>query len=114
MKAATAYGLIESDGTAPFAAQETVSREEAMAMICKAMEIAQMDITLSDGEAQTLLKSYKDGQNVSEAQVMNVAACLKAEITFALPGGDMKPQTPVTRAEAAAILRMLLIKANLI
>ena len=114
VKAATAYGLIESDGTAPFAAQETVSREEAMAMICKAMEIAQMDITLSDGEAQTLLKSYKDGQNVSEAQVMNVAACLKAEITFALPGGDMKPQTPVTRAEAAAILRMLLIKANLI
>ena len=114
VKTAAAYKLLTGDGTAPFSAQETVSREEAMAMIKRAMEIADMEITLNEGEAQALLQAYGDAASVTEAEKENVASCLKAEVTFDLHGGNLLPKAPVTRAEAAVILRLLLQKAELI
>jgi hypothetical protein len=114
VKTAVAYGLITGDGTAPFAAKEAVSREEAMGLIARAMEIAKMDVALQEGESQTLLQAYGDGASVSESEKDSVAACLKAEVTFDLQGGNLLPKALILRAEAAVILRQLLQKAELI
>jgi phosphodiesterase/alkaline phosphatase D-like protein len=114
VKTAVAYGLLTGGGTAPFAANETVSREEAMTMIKRAMEIAEMEITLNEDEVQALLQAYGDGASVSDMGKESVAACLKAEVTFDLTGGNLLPEAPVKRAEAAVILRLLLQKAELI
>jgi phosphodiesterase/alkaline phosphatase D-like protein len=114
VKTAVANGLLPSDGTAPFAADETVSREDAMGMIKRAMDIAEMEVILQDNETQTLLQAYGDGASVSDTEKESVAACLKAEVTFDLTGGNLLPKAPVNRAEAAVILRLLLVKAGLI
>jgi hypothetical protein len=62
---------------------------------------------------KALLQAYGDGESVSEADKQYVAACLKAEVVFDVKEG-LQPKAPVTRAEAAVILRLLLQKAKLI
>jgi hypothetical protein len=69
---------------------------------------------LTEDETGRLLSAYKEEENVPEAAKAAAAACLKAEVAFAPVNGQLMLTQPVTRAEAAVILKQLLQKAGIL
>jgi hypothetical protein len=114
VKAAEDYGILMAEDASSFQADGLVSREEAMVLIARAMTVAKMETVILPEDSNTLLSACQDGSEVSETAKDSAAACLKAEVTFDLADGKLLPKQPVTRAEAAVILRLLLQKAGLI
>ncbi|WP_347489780.1 S-layer homology domain-containing protein [Desulfoscipio sp. XC116] len=108
---ANEYGLISgyTDGT--FRPNNKITREEAMSIISKAMNLAGMDTDTTDTETQ--LASFNDRDKVGGWAKDAVASCIKSNI---VKGSNqmLSPKENITRAETAAIVMRLLQEAGLI
>jgi hypothetical protein len=106
---ASEYGLIDgySDGT--FRPLSTISRQEAFAILARAMQIAK-PVSPAGGSS---LESYRDEEQVgswAREAVRSVLASGLAEGS----GGKLNPAATMTRAETAALVQRLLRTAKLI
>ncbi len=111
---ANEYGLVTGYGNGKFGPNNKVTREQAMAIISKAMDITGLKVQLTSGEQEKLLSAFKDGSKVSEYLKSGTAACLKAELIKGKPNNLLAPKSNITRAEVAVIVRNLLQKSKLI
>ena len=114
IKTAIQYNIISGYGNGKFGPMDKITREQAMAMVSRAMKITGLKIDLKAGEAEKLLVSAKVSGKVTDWAKDTVATCIKAGI---IPGKDDKltaPKENISRAEVAVIIRKLLQKSNLI
>ena len=111
---ASEYGLVAGCGNGKFGPNDKVTREQAMAIISKAMNITGLKVQLASGEQEKLLSAFKDGTKAAEYSKAAIAACLKAELVKGQSNGIIAPKSNITRAEVAVIVRNLLQKSKLI
>ncbi len=111
---ATAYSLITGYDSTSFGPNDTITREQAMAIIARAMKITGLSVSLTDSEVSALLSTYIDGASVSSYAKESVAACLKSGIVTGTSVTTISPKAYVTRAEVAVMVQQLLHKSDLI
>lgn len=107
------YRIIEGyvDGT--FRPAQTITREEAMVMIERAMKLTRLDTSVSSTDEAYLITSFKDSASVSPWAKTSVEAIVKNGLVVGSDAG-LLPSSNITRAETAAILQRMLFKAKLI
>ncbi|GGD82166.1 S-layer homology domain-containing protein [Paenibacillus nasutitermitis] len=110
---AASFGLLQGYPDGTFRPNHSITRQEAMVIAAKAMDIADMDTAITSAQRDDLLTAFKDaGQFGGWAKS---AAALN--IRFGViggSGGTVRPLDQVTRAETAAIVQRLLKQAGLI
>jgi len=114
IKTAAAYGIITGYNEKSFGPNDTITREQAMTMVARAMKITGLDANLTNGDAAFLIGAYADAGTVSGYAAVGVAACLKTEIAFGREGKTLAPLDRVTRAETAVMIERLLSHSDLI
>jgi len=110
---AKAYALTTGNGDGTFAPNSSITREEAMTMVARAMKIAGMDTTISASEMNTQLAAFSDSGIISSWAKASAASCIKHEIIGGYDG-KISPKDNITRAECAAVVKRMLEKAGLI
>ncbi|MHA6480896.1 RCC1 domain-containing protein [Paenibacillus sp. strain BS8-2] len=111
---AHAYSLLNGYEDGTFHPEDTITREEAMSVIARAMVLAELDLTLDDAQAEAVLSAFEDAPSISAWALDSVAANLLAGIVNGRSELMLAPKDALTRAEAAVIVRRLLQQANLI
>ncbi|MGG1517754.1 InlB B-repeat-containing protein [Paenibacillus oryzisoli] len=111
--AALSFGLIEGDADGTFHPNRTITREEAIAMIYRAMKLAGLDTNFSSSDIQATLSPFVDGTSVHAWAEQAVVATVTSGL---IQGSHAKLMLgrEMTRAETAAIVYRMLVKANLI
>jgi hypothetical protein len=114
IKTAVEYKLISGYGDGRFGPSDKLTREQAMAIISRAMNITGLKAELAGGEAEKLLAGFTDAAKAADYARNSIAACLKAGIVSGRGGRLIAPKDNITRAEVAAIVQRLLRKSGLI
>ncbi|SHH65347.1 Listeria/Bacterioides repeat-containing protein [Sporobacter termitidis DSM 10068] len=114
IKTAAAYGIITGYNEKAFGPNDTITREQAMTMVARAMKITGLDANLTSGDAAYLMGAYADAGTVSDYAAAGVAACVKTEVVFGREGKMLAPLDSVTRAETAVMIERLLSHSDLI
>jgi uncharacterized repeat protein (TIGR02543 family) len=106
---AVEYGLIKGYSDGRFLPQQTITREEAMAMYARAMRLAKVSVVEIDRA-----KHYRDFSEVSDWAKGSVQEAIGAEVFNGTSATTISPKANITYAEAVSALRNLLLKAGLI
>ncbi len=101
------YGLISGAEDGTFKPNATITREESMVMLSRALILAGENMTHTHEQIEALLGKFSDGASVSDWAKAAVAACIDAEIVRG-SGRQLAPQGNLTRAEAATLIVRLL------
>ncbi|NHN34292.1 S-layer homology domain-containing protein [Paenibacillus agricola] len=108
------YSLLSGFEDGTFRPMDKITREQAMAIIAKAMKITDLKAKQTSKEAGALLSSFADANNASEWAKSSIAECLQAGIVSGRNSTQLAPKASITRAEVAAIIQRLLQKSELI
>lgn len=100
------------DGT--FKPLRQITREEAMVIIAKALQIAGSDINITEDGIAFELNKFIDGKDVDDWSKESVAICIKNSIVSGYGNAKLEVNANITRAETATIIRNILIQTNLI
>ncbi len=114
IKTALQYQIISGYGNGKFGPNDRITREQAMAMISRAMNITKLAVEFKDGEANKLLSGFVDGNQTTAYAARSIAACVKSGIVNGKSGQRVAPKDDITRAEVAVIVQKLLQKSGLI
>lgn len=114
IKTAASYGILKGYDNGNFGPNDTITREQAMAMIARGMAITKLSAGLTDGETSQLLSNFSDGTFASDYAKESIAACLKTGIISGTSKTRISPKNNITRAEVAVMVERLLQKSNLI
>ncbi|RJX38721.1 hypothetical protein D3P09_14355 [Paenibacillus pinisoli] len=111
---AVEYGIVTgyTDGT--FKPGATISRQEAIVMIARAMQLTADQPSLSETQQRSALSSFNDGGEVAAWAQESVAAIVQSGLAKGSPDGNLNPEATMTRAETAAMVRRLLQQAGFI
>ncbi|MCG8485162.1 MAG: S-layer homology domain-containing protein, partial [Clostridia bacterium] len=113
VKTAFSHSLIGGyDGA--FNPQLKITREEAMAIIARAMDITNLNPDLNEDQIANVLSAFSDENEIANWAQKSVASCIKTEIISGRDGKTIAPKDNITRAEVAVIIQRLLQKSNLI
>lgn len=110
------YGLISGLADGKFHPADFITREQAFEIIAKAMKLTGLKAKLasaSDSAEQTL-SAFIDAGLISGWAKSSVIDCLQAGIIVGMTGTELAPKTYISKAEAAIIVRRLLMKSGLI
>ncbi|MDO7907567.1 InlB B-repeat-containing protein [Paenibacillus sp. JX-17] len=108
---AAEYGLIRGYENHTFAPNQTITRQEALVIMDRAMMLAGLQ---ADGaDTDSLLSPFADRTAVASWATQAMAAAVKNGLVKGA-ADDLMPTGNLTRAETAAIVQRFLIKANLI
>lgn len=108
---ASAYGLLKGYNDGSFKPSQHISRQEATAILARAIKLARIDATVTDINTLT---AYKDGNQVSEWAQINVSYLVEKGIMAGDTTGRLHARNAVTRAETAALMQRILKFAELI
>ncbi|MFA7673469.1 MAG: S-layer homology domain-containing protein [Clostridia bacterium] len=108
------YGLINGYGDGKFGPDDTITREQAMVMIARAMDIAEIETEMGSEEESTILSAFADAKTVSAWARRSAAECIRAGVVMGRTATAIDPSHNVSRAEIASMIRRFLIKAELI
>ncbi|MNI08022.1 Endo-1,4-beta-xylanase A precursor [compost metagenome] len=114
VKTAYTYHLISGFEDGTFRPMDKITREQAMTMLAKAMEITGLNAKLSVQSADAALRPYDDAEGVSAWAKSSVANSVQAGLVSGRSGAELAPKDYITRAEVAAIIQRLLQKSGLI
>lgn len=112
IKTANEYKLI-SGCADEFSPLDRITREQAMVMLARAMNITGIGNTLEKDEAEKLLSRFIDSNEISGYARKETADCAKAGIVTG-KSDRIAAKENITRAEAAVMIQRLLEKSNLI
>lgn len=107
-------GLISGYGNSKFGPNDKITREQAMTMVAKAINITGLKVEFSSGEVEKLLTGFGDADKSAAYAKDSIASCIKAGIASGRNGKLLAPKDNITRAEVAVIVRSLLQKSGLI
>lgn len=108
---ASAYGLLKGYNDGSFKPSQHISRQEATAILARAIKLAKIDASITDVNT---LSAYKDANQVSEWAQMNVSYLVEKGIMAGDTTGRLHARNAVTRAETAALMQRILKFAELI
>jgi len=111
---ATSYSLITGYDSASYGPNDTITREQAMAILARAMKLTGLNISITDSEVNALLANYTDGASVSDYAKISTAICIKTGVVTGSSATTLSPKTYVTRAEVAVMVQRLLKNSGLI
>lgn len=111
---ASSYGLIEGYADGTFRPNASVTREQAMAIISKAMKLTGLAAMLPSGTTERTLLPFRDGGEASAWAKDAIANVLKAGVVSGISSMKLAPQASISRAEVAVIVQRLLRKSGLI
>ncbi len=114
VKTASEYGIINGYDSDTFGPNDTITREQTMAILERAMKLTGLNAGLTDGEISLLLSGYADNASVSAYALESAAACVKTGIVTGTSETTLSPKEYVTRAEVAVMVERLLQKSGLI
>ncbi|QOX64793.1 S-layer homology domain-containing protein [Anoxybacterium hadale] len=114
IKTAVSYGIIKGYDNGNFGPNDTITREQAMAMLSRAMKVTGLKVNLTDQSISKLIGSYTDSTVISAYAKESVAACLETGITAGRGNNTIAPKSFITRAEVAVMAERLLKKSDLI
>jgi hypothetical protein len=107
------YGIIEGYEDGTFRLAKTITREEAMVMMSRAMKLAGVPTAVSDADVQSVISLFADGAAVNSWAQQAVAATVKSRLVNGSDSGLM-PKSEITRAETASIVWRMLEASKLI
>ncbi|MGE6664612.1 S-layer homology domain-containing protein [Paenibacillus xylanexedens] len=110
---ATSYGLIDGYENGTFRPQAQITRQEAMALIARAMTVTGMETAASAGNVQQW-SDYADAEQVASWAKEAVASSISAGLVSGRGKDTIAPNQSITRAETAVIIRRLLQQSGLI
>ncbi|TLS54158.1 hypothetical protein FE782_02090 [Paenibacillus antri] len=108
------YGLANGFEDGAFRPAEKLNREQAMAMVAKAMSMTGLKDKLKPAVPATLLLPFADAGLVSDWAKAGIADSLQAGLVTGRGADELAPQATVTRAEVAVLIRRLLQQSELI
>jgi hypothetical protein len=101
---AQALGIAKGNGK-NFMPEDVITREEAIAILVRAMKVANIKI---ESASVMLLEAYNDRATVSSYATGDMASMIKMGIIKGDSAGNLKPQTLITRAEMAILIHRVL------
>ena len=111
--AAYKYGIVLGGADGRFRPNDDITRQEAMVMVSRAMEIARMDTTITDEEASSALSGFTDSGMIPGWAEDAAATAVESGIVSG-SNGKLRPNDKISRAETAVMVQRLLEKAGLI
>ncbi|WP_246563741.1 X2-like carbohydrate binding domain-containing protein [Paenibacillus montaniterrae] len=114
VQAAMEYGLINGYSNGSFRPMQTITREEAIAVITRAMGIMELNYSVSNEEAEQWLQSYQDQEQLSVWAKQGMATALKSGIIQGRTSTILAPKAEITRAEIVIMIERLLKQNELI
>ncbi len=114
VKTALAYGIVTGYDDSTFRPDDSITREQAMTMLAKAMVITGLNTEFTVDEIGDIFASYSDSHNASDYAVEGIAACLCSGIVNGRTINTIEPEQNITRAEVAVMIERLLVESNLI
>jgi len=114
VQTAYAYQLINGYDDGAFHPMDRVTREQAMAMIARAMTLTGLKLKLPVQETNEVLAPFADAENASDWARDAIADCLLSGIVSGRTETELAPKAFMTRAETAVILQRFLEKCGLI
>lgn len=84
-----------------------ITREQAMVVLEKAMQVAGWQVS---GASTAVLNMYADGRQVSDFARSAVASMVRMGIISGDDRGNLNPKQPISRAEIAVVLHKLLTR----
>ncbi|MDD3364991.1 MAG: leucine-rich repeat protein [Syntrophomonas sp.] len=108
------YKVISGYGNGKFGATDKITREQAMTMIAKAMNITGLKVDFQAEDAEKILARFVDTSKTAEYARSSMIACVKTGIITGKGGNMVAPKDNITRAEVAVIVQKLLQKSKLI
>ncbi|MNC35624.1 Endo-1,4-beta-xylanase A precursor [compost metagenome] len=112
---AAAYQLAGGFQNGSFQPEAKITREQAMVMIARAMQVTGLRSTLSEEDAGSAqLHRFEDRSEASEWALASLEAVLQEGIAGGRTGQRLEPQALVTRAEVAVMIGRLLRESGLI
>jgi hypothetical protein len=111
---AASYSLITGYDSTRFGPNDTITREQAMTMLARAMKLTGLNVSLTDNEASALLANYTDAELISDYAKAAAAVCIKTGVVSGTTATTISPKDYVTRAEVAVMVQRLLQKSGLI
>lgn len=110
---ASELGIVQGYADGTFRPAAAVTREEAVAMIGRAMAIAGIPAEANEADPSRTLAAFADGSGVSEWARPAWAAAIR-EGVIAGEAGELRPHDKVTRAQTAVMVERLLTSAGFI
>lgn len=110
---ASYYGLVSGYDDGTFKPDGNITRQEAMAIIARAMDITKLGEELEIG-ASGILTTFNDNADVSSWAKDSVSKCVKTGVVTGRDNGRIAPMDNITRAEAVIVVRRLLINSDLV
>ncbi|TNJ57384.1 S-layer homology domain-containing protein, partial [Paenibacillus hemerocallicola] len=110
---AASAGLIGGFEDGSFRPDQSVKREEQAAMLVRALSYAGFDIGVSESKQAEILGRFRDTASLSWAR-KDLAAAINAGLIDGMTGNTLEAQGLATRAQSAAMLKRLLVKADFI
>lgn len=108
------YNLITGHSNGRFAPTDYITRDQAMAILSRAMTLTKLSINLTDKEITTVLSKFTDNSSISAYARTGAAVCIKAGIVTGKEGKLLAPKANVSRAEVAIMAERLLKQSKLI
>ncbi|WP_138755163.1 S-layer homology domain-containing protein [Paenibacillus sinopodophylli] len=108
------FGLINGFEDGTFRPMDKISREQAMAIVSKAMKLTGLSDKLPTVGSEIALHSYVDESLISAWALESVQDSLQAGIITGRSETKLAPKEHMTRAEVAAMIQRLLTKSDLI
>ncbi|TCZ78169.1 S-layer homology domain-containing protein [Paenibacillus albiflavus] len=107
------YGIVSGYEDGSFGANKTITRQEAMVIIARAMKLAQLYTGIHGSDVDAVLAPFTDHSEINTWAKQSVAAVVESGLVL---GSDKRlmPTDSITRAETAAIVQRMLKKAKLI
>lgn len=113
VRTATSYGLIQGfNGT--FRPNDKITREEAMKIAAKAMELTGLAGKVGSSDAVAALSKFADGADIAVWAREAIALTAQAELITGRSGGRLEPKANISRAEVAVLIQRLLQRSELI
>ena len=107
------YGIVQGVGGGRFAPEDTITRQEAAVMVCRAAELCGMDTAMDGGAARDVLAQFGDYMTAAGWARGSLAFCYDQEILDPAEL-DIRPRAEIKRCEVAEMLYQLLKKAALL
>ncbi|WFR62983.1 S-layer homology domain-containing protein [Paenibacillus amylolyticus] len=114
IRTAHAYELINGFEDGTFHPNETITREQAMVILAKAMTITGLKDSLNAESLDATLQMFQDETTVSSWARSSAADSVKYGLVQGRSQSLLAPKGKITRAEIATIMQRLLQKSDLI
>lgn len=97
-------GIITGRGDEVFSPDDAITRQEMAAVICRLLNVCNIDVSVSGADVITALSSFSDSESINGWAVNSIAFCLKNSIIKGMSDTELMPYYHTTREQAIVIL----------